>query len=105
MNLKELAKHQDRIYRIEPAPLSKVGTKVAPSRYNEWKIRVLKSRGILEIRNITTGHQLDLGFDHYYDFRTPDFLMLKCQLTMEGASLHMKPLPDPRATGPRPPRP
>lgn len=98
MNLKELAKHEDRIYRIEPPPLSKVGAKLTLSRFNQWKIHVQKARGVIQIRNISTSHQLDLGLDHYYDFRTPNFLMLKCRLIMEGASLHIKPLPDPRAS-------
>lgn len=97
-NFSELTKHQDLIYEIRPVPLSKIDGKLTPTLYNQWKIRVSKARRVIEIRNIVTAHHIDIGGDHYYDFRTPNFLVLKCRLIMEGASLHLEPLPDPRAS-------
>jgi hypothetical protein len=39
-----------------------------------------------------TGHRVTLGADNVKEYRTPHFLMLKCQLTLEGAQVHVEPL-------------
>jgi len=96
MNLAELAKHEDRVYEMRPIPLSKIGTKLTKVRYNEWKITVFKSRGEIQIRHMATDHQLNLGLDNFHEYRSPNFLMLKCQLIFEGALLKSEPMPDPR---------
>jgi hypothetical protein len=38
-----------------------------------------------------TGHRVKLGFDNIREYRTPDFLMLKCQLLLEGDQVRVEP--------------
>lgn len=39
-----------------------------------------------------TNHDITLGNDNVREFRTPDFLMLKCQLTLDGNKVHVEPI-------------
>jgi hypothetical protein len=39
-----------------------------------------------------TGHQVTLGADNVREYRTPHFLMLKCQLILEGDQVRVEPL-------------
>jgi hypothetical protein len=38
-----------------------------------------------------TGHKIILGADNVREFRTPDFLMLRCQLTLAGDRIKIEP--------------
>lgn len=94
LNLDQLAKHSDSIYELRPVPLLKTGTTLAPARNNQWKVSVLRASGEIQLRSILTGHQINLGLDNFREYRSPKFLLLKCQLIFEGALIHIEPLPN-----------
>jgi len=39
-----------------------------------------------------TNHDVILGNDNVCEFRTPGFLMLQCQLTLDGDKVHIEPI-------------
>jgi hypothetical protein len=39
-----------------------------------------------------TNHDITLGNDNVREYRTPHFLMLKCQLTLDGDKVHVEPI-------------
>jgi hypothetical protein len=39
-----------------------------------------------------TGHRVKLGFDNIREYRSPNFLMLKCQLMLEEDQVRVEPL-------------
>lgn len=47
----------------------------------------------ISLRNLRTSHfQENLGFDNIAEFRNPDFLILKRQITLQGDALHLEPI-------------
>ncbi len=43
------------------------------------------------MHNIATGHDFTLGTDNIREYRTPDFLLLRCQLTLRGPAVLIEP--------------
>lgn len=44
------------------------------------------------ISNVSTGQIYELGLDNIREFRTPDFLLLRCQLTIKGEEVVAEPV-------------
>lgn len=42
--------------------------------------------------NIQTGHFVELQPDNVREYRSPDFLLLRCQLTLDGPNVHIEPI-------------
>ena len=61
-----------------------------PPEDDYWRIQQA-SAGSLTIYNLRTGHIYDLGCDNVIEFRSPDFLMLRCQLTLKGIHVLLEP--------------
>jgi hypothetical protein len=57
---------------------------------------------VVEIHNLPTGYVVELSRDNVYEFRTPNILVLKEQITFTPNGLIRDPLPDPRARYARP---
>lgn len=62
-----------------------------PSIDDDWMLRAVQD-GLAELENLRTGHLLRLGYDNIREFRTPNFLLLRCQITLKGNSALIEPL-------------
>ena len=59
----------------------------------KWRLEdVNVSAGTVTLHCLYTGHTITLGADNVREYRTPDFLMLKCQLTLAGDNVQIEPI-------------
>jgi hypothetical protein len=58
---------------------------------DEWIVENVSGNGV-ELRNTATGHVITLGYDNIREFRSPNFLLLRCQLTLEGNRVIIEPV-------------
>lgn len=104
MKISGLRKLAGSVVRVRP-PVRRleVGPTGAPSRLlpiidYDWMVkRPSDPRATVELHCLPTGHFVELGSDGVYEFRYPNFLILKFQLTLTNDRRVLKePLPDPR---------
>lgn len=57
---------------------------------DEWRLSEGGGKSI-QLDNTRTGHTIKLGADNIQEFRTPNFLMLKCRLTLTGRKVLLEP--------------
>ena len=107
MNIDEMKKNVGRALRLRPLPqrVESYGTGVSVltsggPRYEkdvlpvdcDWVVEVVNDKA----RTVTlacsfTGHRVTLGADNIREYRTPNFLMVKCQLILEGDQVRVEP--------------
>src|SRR5206468_1586280 len=57
-----------------------------------WRLdAILYTPSRLSLTNLHTGHILELGTDNVREFRTPDFLLLRCKLTVQPGNVEIEP--------------
>jgi hypothetical protein len=99
MNRKQLDRLHGKPVRIRPIPKRfdhQLGWLTPIEDY--WDIQAPEPRvRPPRATNQATGHFIDLTSDNVYEFRNPDLLILKTQITLTGRGLFSDPLPDPRA--------
>lgn len=74
---------------------------VLPERHDDWLIESFPSKDVAMLRNLATDHEIKLGKDHIYDFRsnptrstnniTFGFLVLKVQIFLQGPNAWVRP--------------
>jgi hypothetical protein len=103
MNADQLRKNVGRDLRLRPYPLIVEWTpnvrttgldptaerRLAPTDYL-W--RLVSVNGGVTLHCHYTKHDITLGADNIREFRTPDFLILKCRLTLDGDKVHVEPI-------------
>lgn len=99
MNRKGLAGLHGRTIRLRPLPRrfdKRLGW--LPSIDDAWRLeRTTVSKAPVRASNLATGHFIDLSADNVFEFREPDVVVLKSQLTLTARQVLAEPLPDPRA--------
>ncbi len=102
MNRRQLSKQVGNRFRLRPLP-SRVteGGEELPPIDDFWRLdRVTRSPFSITLVNIHTGHAVPLQGDNLKEFRSPDFLLLRCELTITPSAITMEPIttpqPDPR---------
>jgi hypothetical protein len=105
VSLSQLQRNVDQDLRLRPEPLiveyvplitgvrTSSGDPVMERRLakTDYLWRLVSVNGGVTLRCHFTGHQITLGADNVREFRTPDFLMLRCQLTLDGDKVHIGP--------------
>ncbi len=106
MNTAQLKKNVGQMLRLRPHPrtegieipeipslLPSTGLvfrrKVVDTDY-KWRLEKVDAEGVT-LFCPSTYHRTTLGADNVREFRTPDFLMLKCQLTLDGSKVRVEP--------------
>jgi hypothetical protein len=93
MNLEQLKKKNlgSAVYlRPVPGRLQTATQKVLPPIDDQWTIYKVED-GKVELHNLRTMHVVALGSDNIREFRTPNFLMLRCQLTLTEEQVLIEP--------------
>ena len=104
MNIDQLKKNVGQDLRLRPHPLEVEWThnvrttgldpaterRLAPTDYL-WRLTALTS-GAVSLHCHKTNQDVTLGADNVREFRTPDFLILRCQLTLDGNKVHVEPI-------------
>src|SRR5438552_16103012 len=94
MNLKQLSKQVGTNYRLRPLPI-RVGADGAqlPDSDDQWRLEaVLEDPARVKLVNIRTNHGVEIGSDNIREYRSPDFLLLRCQLRIAGYEVSIEPI-------------
>jgi len=94
MNLEQLkTKNQGSAVYLRPTPgrFQTATQEALPPIDDQWTIGKVED-GKVELHNPRTGHFVALGSDNIREFRTPNFLMLRCQLTLTEEQVLIEPL-------------
>ncbi len=94
MNAKQLSKNIGQLFRLRPLPwrLDGDGRRLADSD-ESWKLQSVENDPArITIRNISTGHALELESDNIVERRSPDFLMLRCQVLIRPTGITIEPI-------------
>jgi hypothetical protein len=94
MNARQLSKNIGQHFRLRPLPWRFDGDgQRAPDSDDSWKLSsVANAPARITIRNITTGHELELESDNIVERRSPDFLMLRCQILIRPTGIAIEPI-------------
>jgi hypothetical protein len=103
MNANQLRKNVGQDLRLRPHPLivqrthNVLSTGLDPAAERrlvktDYLWRLVSVNGGVTLHCHHTNHDTTLGADNVREFRTLDFLMLKCQLTLDGNSVHIEPI-------------
>lgn len=93
MNVDQLKKNVGSAVRLRPLPQRVnhlTGGALLPEDDN-WTIVRIEGSAV-RLQNHRTAHVVDLGNDNIREFRTPDFLLLRCQLTLTGTDVVIEPV-------------
>ncbi|MGH9460196.1 MAG: hypothetical protein ACRD1X_03200 [Vicinamibacteria bacterium] len=97
MNAKQFSKNLGRRVRLRPIAKRQLadGTPL-PLIDDEWFVERIEEHHVV-LHNLRTDHILELGFDNIREFRSPQFLLLRCQVTLRGISVIIEPfvVPEP----------
>ena len=106
MNAEQLKKNVGQRVRLRPHPLVVEGygdvvsvlstdgpryEKKGTSADYDWILEKV-SQNEVTLSCPFTGHRVALGHDNVREYRTPHFLLLKCQLILEGEQVRAEPL-------------
>jgi hypothetical protein len=94
MNLKQLAKQRQASLKLRPVPvglLLELRRKAPCDDY--WRlVDILEDPSRIQLTNTRTGQSVELQPDNVREYRSPDFLLLRCQLTMTAARVEIEPI-------------
>lgn len=94
MNLKQLSKQIGNTFRFRPLParLDGDGSRL-PESDDQWRLDAIPENPTrLRLVNIHTGHVLELGSDNVREYRSPDFLLLRCNLFISAQGIRIEPI-------------
>jgi hypothetical protein len=92
MNAGQLKKNVGQHVQLRPKVMRRAPTG-EPLRFRDdkWSIERVDEKGVT-IHNISTGHAVTLENDNVREYRTPDFLILRCQLTLQVNCVVIEPI-------------
>ncbi len=94
MNVDQLNKQIGTFVKLRPVPM-RVGPlgEILPKRDDDWQIQnIMNKPNRVCLSNISTGHYVELGADNVREYRTPNFLLLRCQLIIKATGISIEPL-------------
>jgi hypothetical protein len=94
VNIRQLKKQVGMNLRLRPMPIrvDRDGSHM-PQADDPWQLEaLLDTPPRVRLVNLPTGHFIELQPDNIREYRSPDFLLLRCQLTIEGSRVHLEPI-------------
>src|SRR5438105_900521 len=94
MNTKQLQKNVGQTFRLRPLPVRVDGEGRLLSPIDDaWRLdEVGEAPGRIRLVNISTHHCVELESDNIQERRSPDFLLLRCQLTLRPRTVEIEPI-------------
>ena len=92
MNKKQAKSWVGNTYKLRPSAIlmTEDGQRL-PQEDDSWLVSEVTDKYV-NISNQRTEHQWKLGSDDIREFRNPDFLLLRCQITLKGSQVLSEPL-------------
>lgn len=93
MNIRQLQKQVGSTMRLRPLPIRRMGNgQELPPSDDAWRlVDILDKPARVQLSNIATGHVLELQSDNIRGYQSPDFLLLRCQLTISPLGISVEP--------------
>lgn len=94
MNIRQLQKNVGQQLRLRPIPhrLEDDGRHLPP-KDDPWRVDALLDHpDRVRLENVRTGHVIELQPDNIREYRSPDFLVLRCQLSLAAREVRVEPL-------------
>jgi hypothetical protein len=94
VNVKQLATNVGQFFKLRPQPwrFDERGERL-PDSDDSWKLdSVANDPARITIKNISTGHVLELEADNIIERRSPEFLLLRCQIIVRPSGITMEPI-------------
>lgn len=94
MNAKELTKNVGLLFRLRPKPFGKDSPGQSLAEVDDkWRLdSVIHKPTRIQLTNTRTGQQLKLEADNIMERRSPDFLILRCEVTIGPDSVDLEPI-------------
>jgi hypothetical protein len=94
VNIGKLAQNVGRLLRLRPIPHRRQPDGLhLPDIDEPWRLdEILQAPTRLRLVNPATGHFVELESDNVREYRSPDHLILRCQLTLRGRHVDIEPL-------------
>lgn len=90
MNKKKLAKYIGKEYYLRPKAQRESEDGSCEEIDDYWRLLDLEGSQV-RLSNVRTGHQKDIGLDNFKEFRSPNFLLLRCHLILKGNEVKIEP--------------
>jgi hypothetical protein len=96
MNAQQLRRNIGQAFRLRPVPQrADVDGRRLPEIDDRWRLEEARDKPTcLRLKNIATGHVVELQSDNINRFQSPDYLILRCQLTLTELGVQIEPLID-----------
>lgn len=91
MNFKRLKDNIGNTLRLRPPAIIQIGETLVPQDIS-WKLISCENQ-VLKLEGLDPLRLLEIGSDNIHEFRTPDFLMLKCKITIKDKNVEIEPSP------------
>jgi hypothetical protein len=87
MNRKELRNQIGQNRRLRPKPRNTAGDEID----DHWEV-ISADDTELVLRNLRSGQEFKLGYDHIHEYRTPNFLILKSTVSLLASGPELEPI-------------
>ena len=94
MNVKQLHKQVGTDLRLRPLPIRRNGNGAElPPSDDPWRLQdILDNPARVKLKNLSTGHVVELQSDNVRSYQSPDFLLLRCELTISPSGISLEPV-------------
>lgn len=94
MNVSQLRKQLGALLRLRPVPLEATGSLTpGAERDDQWRLEdVLDSPARVRLRNVRTSQEVEIYSDNIREFRRPDTLALRAQVTIRESGVELEPI-------------
>lgn len=92
MNRKRLSENVGRLLKLRPMVRRYDDDRNRlPDLDDEWQVNRVDADSVA-LFNPRTRHSFDLGFDNIKNFQSPNYLILRCQISLVKEGVHIEPL-------------
>jgi len=91
MNIEQIKKNIGKQFRLRPRAERWDVDRQLPSEDDPWVLASINNKHV-QLTNTRTGHTVELGHDNVREFRTPDFLLLRCTIRLHPVGLDIEPI-------------
>ncbi|HNU06834.1 MAG TPA: hypothetical protein PKO33_03640 [Pyrinomonadaceae bacterium] len=93
MNLSQLQQQVGTRLKLRPVPRRSTATEdFGETQDDEWTLdEILTQPNRLRLTNVANGVSVELETDNIREYRSPQFLILRCQITVTDQDVHLEP--------------
>lgn len=94
MNALQLSRNVGHMFRLRPIPFRvEASGEQLPQIDDQWRLDSVDQKPArVRLTNTRTGHQIELESDNISERRSPDFLILRCEITLRPDGIAIEPI-------------